>query len=94
METSQLPEDSPQRPEEQAMVQLAEQVAEVLHPHYAPAADPAEATDMLNTAEVHHLVEDHAPTLLPLVSVREVLMRLNYRQHQIGDELRWLLKRA
>lgn len=73
---------------------LSEQVQEVLDPHYRPADGPGDATSMFTTAEVHFTIEEHAPGLISLGEMREVLKRLDYREHQVGDDLRWLLKRA
>jgi hypothetical protein len=81
------------QPGSDEVVKLTEKVGDFLRPHFPSTTDPAVATSMLTTAEFHAMLEEHAPEMVPLSMFRDVLVALDYHEHLVGGELRWLIRR-
>jgi len=69
-----------------------EPVQELLSQFFAPAASLATAELMLSTAELHFRIQEHAPGLVPVECLRDVLIALDYKEEHAGDGFVWLLK--
>ncbi len=71
--------------------QISEKVRDLLSGKYAPASTPADANDMITSTQFHSIIDEHAPDLVERSMLREVLLKLGYQEHRVGDELRWLV---
>lgn len=81
-------------PAAQEREELRVKVGDLLRKHYRPAKNAGEAIDMWNTRMLFHLVDQHAPGMVKLDILRDLLVELGFKEEKVGDEFVWLLAAA
>jgi len=72
---------------------VTETVSDLLRPHYLPAKGVADADEMLTTAQLYAMINDHDPELVPPNMIRKVLLGAGYRDGlQDPTSFVWYLK--
>lgn len=77
---------------EEDLEKVVESVRDVLLPCYRPATTPGEASEMLTTTELWHVLQERAPDLVQMNELRDVMVALGYVEHRIGTSMCWMLK--
>lgn len=74
---------------------VTETVSDLLRPHYLPAEGTDDADEMLTTAQLFALINDHDPELVPQNMIRQVLLGAGFSEGILdGTGFVWFLKRT
>lgn len=73
-------------------IELNNDLVQLVQLHFEPAADAADASAKMTTAEFFRLIERHAPGVFYASQMQPVLMHLQYRTKLIGEDIMWLAR--
>ena len=70
---------------------LQEALGDLMLKHFRPVEKEADATQMLTTEQLLHIVNGHSPDLVPPDKFRECMLALNFVERFDSGRFDWLL---
>ena len=71
--------------------EVQEALGDLMCKHFRPTSEGLEVTHMLTTDELLHMVNSHAPDLVPPSMFRQAMLGLGYTEKLMDNHFRWLL---
>jgi hypothetical protein len=70
---------------------ILNELRDLLAPQFRPVPKGTTAEHMLTTDEIFHVVDNHAPDLVPKHILRDLLLSLGYEETYLGTQFVWLM---
>lgn len=71
--------------------EIQEALSDLMLEHFRPVEKEADATQMLTTEQLLHIVNSHSPDMVPPDKFRECMLALNFVERWDGSRFHWLL---